>query len=129
VANESTAELQYFRWLLSRRNKHQLFSSAPQADENEPIFVGQLPTKIALLFSSATLADENVNVFSTAFLADKNIVIFVGCQRKRSYFRLLFRWPNFIGRPTKIAIFDGFWSIFIGFWPTKIHCFPVVNGI
>jgi hypothetical protein len=72
---------------------------------------------------SIKLADENVDVFLSAFLANENIVIFVGCRRKRSYFRR----PNFIGGPTKTAIFDGFWPIFVGFWPTKIHYFPVVS--
>jgi hypothetical protein len=35
------------------------------------------PTKILPLFSSAVLADENVNIFSSAVLADENKVIFV----------------------------------------------------
>jgi hypothetical protein len=56
-------------------------------------------------------------------LADENIVIFVGCQRKIAYFRR----PNFVGGPMKIAFFDGIWSIFVGFWPTKISYFPVVG--
>jgi hypothetical protein len=41
----------------------------------------------------------------------------------------LFRRPNFVGRPMKIAIFDGFQAIFVCFWSTKLHYFPVVQAI
>jgi hypothetical protein len=68
--------------------------------------------------------------------------IFVGLSRRRKQFyfhrlptkirlfsSILFRRPNFIDRPTKIAIFDGFRAIFDDFWPTKLRYFPVVISL
>jgi hypothetical protein len=46
--------------------------------------------------------------------------------KKRLFSSILFRQSNFVGWPTKIAIFDGIRLIFVGFWPTKIDYFPVV---
>jgi hypothetical protein len=69
-------------------------------------------------------ADENRTIFSSTVLAD-----FRRQQTKKRLFSSnLFRRPNFVGWPMKIAIFDGIGPIFVGFWPTKISYFPVVTG-
>jgi hypothetical protein len=47
-------------------------------------------------------------------------------MKKRLFSSILFRRPNFVGRPTKVAIFVGFGPIFVGFWPMKLNYFPVV---
>jgi hypothetical protein len=91
------------------------------------------PTKILDVFSSAIKVDENtLRIFVGHLGRRKREHIFVGCfgRRKYRYFRrlptkiilfssTLFRRPIFVGGPTKIAIF-------VGFWPTKIAFFPVV---
>jgi hypothetical protein len=56
-------------------------------------------------------------------LADENSIIFIGSRRKSAYFRLFYS----VSLPTKIAIFDGFRPIFVGFWLMKLHYFPVVS--
>jgi hypothetical protein len=92
------------------------------------------------MFSLAYRADENITIIFVGLARRRKCEhIFVGRAGRRKYLyfhRLptkiklflstLFRQPNFIGRLTKIAIFDSFPAIFIGFWPMKLHYFPVV---
>jgi hypothetical protein len=78
--------------------------------------------KIRHIFSSAYGADENMSLIFVGPLSRRKYgIIFVGL-----FSSSLFRRPIFVGEPTKTTIFVGIRPIFVGFWPTKMSCFPVV---
>jgi hypothetical protein len=112
------------------------------------------PTKIYYIIFVGQAADENrLQQFRLPVADENRQYIFVGlCGRRKyiyfrrpnkptkiySYFRRqptkiilfsssLFRRPIFVGKPMKMAIFVGIRPIFVGFWPTKMSCFPVVS--
>jgi hypothetical protein len=117
--------LSAFRWL-------DVISSAKVvADKNSTSnFVGHGLMKIRDLFSSALEADENTDkYFRRPFIGRRKYRYFRRLlTKKRLFSSTLFRQPNFVGGPTKIAIFVGIVPIFVGFWPTKISYFPVVSS-
>jgi hypothetical protein len=86
--------------------------------------------KIRGLFSSVLEADENTDkYFRRPFIGRRKYRYFRRLlTKKRLFSSTLFRQPNFVGGPTKIAIFVGIVPIFVGFWPTKIYYFLVVGA-
>jgi hypothetical protein len=115
-------------WSQADENTAQLFSSATTGtDENTSSYFRRPPpgpTKIRLLFSSATEADENsqpTNYFRWLWGSRRKWIIFVGTDVNSCLFSSnLFLAAIFVGLPTKIVYFRRFTLIFVGFWPTKI---------
>jgi hypothetical protein len=85
------------------------------------------PTKIVTFIFVGCCGRQKYNLIFVGFLGRRKYTYFRRGPTKKSLFSSsLFCLPIFVGWPMKIAIFAGNWPIFVGFWPTKISCFPVV---